>query len=96
MGKSWPAARKADKLKAKRKERGGDVAGGRSRLAAIEARLETARWISSTDAATLLGMSNQQILVAITSGRFAGRRDGGKFLVSTESVKQHRAQQPAD
>lgn len=90
MGKAWPGARKTDRLKAKRKERGGEVKSGRAARDAALEKLETARWISSLDAAAALGLSHPQVLVAITSGRLKSRRAGGKFLVESASVNDYR------
>lgn len=90
MGKAWPGARKTDKLKAKRKERGGEVKAGRAAKEAALARLESARWITSVEAAAALGLRHPQVLVAITSGRLKSRRAGGKFLVESASVNDYR------
>jgi|GEM_PF-6593109 len=87
MGKAWPGARKVDRLKAKRKERGGEVTGGRKAVEAAQARLAAAKRVSSADAAAILGMTHPQVLVAITAGRLVGRRDGGRFWVDSASVR---------
>ena len=83
MGKSWPGARRVDRLKAKQKE--SQLAQGAPRSEVAERVKNTAR-VTVADAATTLGMPPAKVLSLVLSGKLEGGREGGKYWVSTKSL----------
>lgn len=91
MGNAWPGARKADKLKAKRKKRGGEVTSGKTAADAAGRKLKTAKRLGSAEAAAALGVPHQKVLLDIMAGRLKGGRSGGKYWVDAEDLERVRS-----
>jgi hypothetical protein len=87
MGKAWPGARRVDRLKAKQKESQLGAAAPRSDS---QGRLDKAPRVSIADAASVLQMPHQQVLSLVLAGKLTGGRQGGKYWVDSESVRNFK------